>query len=118
MDQSDIREIQTGADELLFRRIKEGLLRIPGVRMVAPALYAPMTGDSWNTGVRIAGRPEPGAKEDTGSGWTRVMPDFFETIGGKILLGRPISDHDTVASRNIAVVNQAFARNSSRTKTP
>lgn len=96
--------------ELLFRRIKEGLLRTPGVRMVAPALYAPMTWDSWNTGVRIAGRPEPGAKEDTGSGWTRVMPDFFDTIGAKILLGRPITDHDTAASRNVAVVNQAFVK--------
>ena len=33
----------------------------PGVRMVAPALYAPMTGDSWNDGIRVQGRPEPGA---------------------------------------------------------
>src|SRR5262249_28149232 len=34
--------------EPMFRRIDERLLQIPGVRMVAPALYAPMTGDSWN----------------------------------------------------------------------
>ncbi len=40
--------------EPLFRRIDERLLQIPGIRMVAPALYAPMTGDSWNEGVRIA----------------------------------------------------------------
>jgi putative ABC transport system permease protein len=55
------------------------------VRMVAPVLYAPMSGDSWNDGIRIAGRPEPPAKEDTSAGWARVMPGFFETIGAKML---------------------------------
>ena len=96
--------------EPLFRQINDSLLRIPGVRMVAPALYAPMTGDSWNDGIRIEGRPEPPAKEDTGAGWARVMPGFFETIGAKIMLGRPITDQDTAATRKVAVVNQAFAR--------
>ena len=52
--------------EQRFRQIDESLKQIPGVRMVAPALYAPMTGDSWNDGVRIQGRPEPGPKEDHG----------------------------------------------------
>src|SRR5262249_27616104 len=31
--------------EPMFRQIDDRLLQIPGVRMVAPALYAPMTGD-------------------------------------------------------------------------
>jgi putative ABC transport system permease protein len=96
--------------EPMFRQINETLLRIPGVRMVVPALYAPMTGDSWNDGIRIEGRPEPPAKEDTSAGWTRVMPGFFEAIGAKVVLGRPITEHDTAGTRNVAVVNQAFAK--------
>jgi putative ABC transport system permease protein len=96
--------------EPLFRQIDDRLLQIPGVRMVAPALYAPMTGDSWNDGIRIQGRPEPGAKEDTGAGWARVMPGFFETLGTKIVLGRPIIDEDTAATRKVAVINEAFAK--------
>ncbi len=96
--------------DTLFRQIDDSLLQIPGVRMVAPALYAPMTGDSWNDGIRIEGRPEPGAKEDTGAGWARVTPSFFDTIGAKIMLGRPFSEHDTSAGRKVAVVNQAFAK--------
>jgi putative ABC transport system permease protein len=94
----------------MFREIDDNLLRIPGVRMVAPALYAPMTGDSWNDSIRIEGRAEPSAKEDTGASFARVMPGFFETIGAKIMLGRPITDQDTAATRKVAVVNQAFAR--------
>jgi putative ABC transport system permease protein len=77
---------------------------------VAPVLYAPMTGDSWNDGIRIQGRPEPGAKEDTGAAWARVMPGFFEILGAKMALGRPITDEDTATTRQVAVVNQAFAK--------
>jgi len=96
--------------EPMFRQIDDRLRQIPGVRMVAPALYAPMTGDSWNNGIRIEGRPEPPPKEDTGAGFCRVMPGFFETIGAKIVLGRSINEEDTDATRKIAVVNEAFAK--------
>ncbi|HEX5233890.1 MAG TPA: ABC transporter permease [Silvibacterium sp.] len=96
--------------EPLFREIDDRLRGIPGVRMVAPALYAPMTGDSWNESIRIEGRPEPPPKENTSASWARVMPNFFDAIGAKILLGRPITDEDTAATRNVAVVNEAFAK--------
>ncbi len=104
--------------EPLFRQIDDSLRQIPGVRMVAPALYAPMTGDSWNDGIRVEGRPEPPAKEETGSSWARVMPGFFETLGVKILLGRPITEQDTAATRKVAVVNHAFVRRFFRDQNP
>jgi predicted permease len=96
--------------EPLFRAIDERLLHTTGARMVAPALYAPMTGDNWGEGIRIEGRPEPPAKEDTGASWARVMPGFFETIGAKIIQGRAIEERDTARSRNVAVINEAFQR--------
>ena len=70
----------------------------------------PMSGDSRKDGIRIEGRPEPAPREDTGAGWARVMPGFFEAIGAKILLGRPITDQDTAATRKVVVVNEAFTR--------
>lgn len=96
--------------EPLFRQIDDRLRQVPGVRMVAAALYSPMSGDSWNEGIRVEGRPEPPAKEDTGAGWAPVMPDFFDTLGAKIVLGRPITEADTAATRNVAVINEAFAK--------
>jgi putative ABC transport system permease protein len=94
----------------LFRQIVDRLRQISGVRMVTAALYAPMSGDSWNHGIRVEGRPEPPAKEDTGSGFARVMPDFFDTIGARLVMGRPITEEDTAATRKVAVINEAFAR--------
>jgi predicted permease len=104
--------------EPLFRQIDDRLRQIPGVRMVAPALYAPMTGDSWNDSIRIAGRPEPGPKEDSGAGWARVMPGFFETIGAKMALGRSINEDDTATTRKVAVINEAFAKRFFKEKNP
>ena len=104
--------------EPMFRQIDDRLRQIPGVRMVAPSLYAPMTGDSWNDGIRVQGRPEPGAKEDTSAGWARVMPNFFETIGAKMALGRSITDDDTATTRKVAVINEAFAKRFFKNQNP
>ncbi len=104
--------------EQLFREIDDRLQQTPGIKMVAPALYAPMTGDSWNEGIRIQGRPEPPPKEDTGAGWARVMPGFFETLGAKLLLGRSITDDDTANTLNVAVVNEAFAKRFFKNQNP
>jgi putative ABC transport system permease protein len=104
--------------EPLFRQIDDRLLQIPGVRMVAPALYAPMTGDSWNNGIRVQGRPEPGAKEDTLASFARVMPGFFETVGAKVVLGRPITQDDTAATRKVAIINEAFAKRFFKNQNP
>jgi putative ABC transport system permease protein len=102
----------------MFQNIDDRLRQIPGVRMVAPALYAPMSGDSWNDGIRIAGRPEPGAKEDASAAWSRVMPGFFETLGAKMALGRPITEDDTATTRKVAVINEAFAKRFFKDKNP
>ncbi len=104
--------------EPMFEKIDDRLTQIPGVRKVAPALYAPMTGDNWNEGIRVAGRPEPGAKEDTSASWSRIMPGFFETIGAKMALGRPITEDDTATTRKVAVINEAFAKRFFKDKNP
>jgi putative ABC transport system permease protein len=104
--------------EPMFRQIDDRLLQIPGVRMVAAALYAPMTGDSWNNGVRIEGQPEPGAKDDTSAGFVRVMPGFFEALGAKIVSGRSITEQDTATTRKVAVINEAFAKKFLKNQNP
>ena len=96
--------------DLLYRRIFERLGRIPGVQGVAGATYAPMSGDSWNDGVRIQGRPEPHSGEDSNATWTRVTPGFFSTLGNNITRGRAIDERDTANSPLVAVVNEAFVQ--------
>jgi predicted permease len=94
----------------LMREIETGLGGIPGVRAASAALYAPMAGLNWSHSVRIAGRPEPGARDDLRSGWTRVTPAFFDTLENRMVLGRSLTNADTAGARRVAVVNEAFAR--------
>jgi putative ABC transport system permease protein len=104
--------------DTFYREIDDRLRQIPGVRMVAPVTYAPMSGDSWNEGIRIEGRPEPGAKEDTSAGWARVTSGFFDALGAKMLVGRPITEEDTASTRNVAVINEAFAKRFFKNQNP
>jgi predicted permease len=94
----------------LFREIGERLRAILGVRMVSPALYAPMTGSHWDHDLRMEGKPEPGPKEDVSSAWTRVTAGFFETLGDRIVMGRTITDDDNTNTRPVAVINEAFRK--------
>jgi len=96
--------------DLLYRRLIDRLQRIPAVKRVAGATYAPMSGDSWNEGIRVQGKPEPHSGDDWDATWTRVTPGFFATLGNPIVMGRPVTKQDTATSPLVAVVNEAFAQ--------
>lgn len=95
----------------LYRQLHDNLAAIPGVSQVSFAMYSPMEGDNWSEQVYIEGQapPPPGSNENSAS-WVRVSQGYFDAIGTKILKGRAISDQDTAASRNVAMVNQTFAK--------
>ncbi|WP_446742806.1 ABC transporter permease [Silvibacterium acidisoli] len=101
--------------ENLFERLQERFEAIPGVHAVGESLYAPMSGDSWNNGVSIEGRPPNNYDE---ASMTRVGPGFFEAIGDRIVMGRPITKQDTAASRKVVVINQAFAKKFFKNQSP
>jgi putative ABC transport system permease protein len=94
----------------LFRQIQERMRAIPGVKSVSTALYAPMSGQAWNAGIRVEGKPEPGPHDDNGASWVRVTPGFFSTLGNPILMGNAITDDDTGTTQRVAVINEAFAK--------
>ena len=95
---------------LLYDQLRDKIGAVPGVRGVSAVLYAPMSGDSWNTGVLIQGKPDPNSKDEYGAGFAYITPGFFESLGNSILLGRPITNQDTANTRTVAVVNQAFVK--------
>src|SRR5579863_517943 len=74
------------------------------------AIYSPLEGDNSGECVIQQGHPAPGPNSHCGSTWDRVSPQFLDSIGVPILLGRGISDHDTASSPQVAVVNQTFVK--------
>jgi len=96
---------------IFYRQLHDNLAAIPGVGRVSFTLYSPMEGDNWGETVYIEGQaPPPPGSNDNNASWLRVSDGYFETIGTKIVKGRGITEQDTASSRNVAVVNQTFAK--------
>jgi predicted permease len=95
--------------EAFYTRLRERLLRVPGVDDVTFALYSPMEGNNWSSGISIEGRASDPSRRD-GASWNRVWPGYFETIGTRVLRGRGIGERDTPSGRRVAVINAAFVR--------
>jgi predicted permease len=91
----------------LYQQLQQRLPQIPGVTNASYSLYSPMRGDNWSFGISIEGHP-PG--ERIFSSFDRIGPQYFETLGTRLLRGRTITEEDTPTSRHVAVVNQAFVK--------
>jgi predicted permease len=93
----------------LWQDVRERLQAVPGVRTVTYSQNALLTG--WMSGGRIT---IEGYQAKSGqkmrAEWNSVGPDFFETMGIRLLLGRSIDRRDTPTSPKVAVVNEALAR--------
>jgi predicted permease len=91
----------------LYQRIDETFARVPAIESFGYGTYSPMAFNNWATAVFFLGKPSTGDHPPTAS-YAMVSPHFFEAIGTRLLLGRPITDRDTPTSTRVAVVNQAF----------
>jgi predicted permease len=91
----------------LYQQLENQLSPIPGVRSISYSTYSPMRGDNWGFSIHILGRPP---EERDGASFDYVGPNYFETIGTRLVRGRGITEQDTPTSLKVAVVNQAFAK--------
>ena len=91
----------------LYQQLRQRLTQIPGVLSAAYSLYSPMQDENWSTDIPIEGRP---FDEWDNASFDRVSPRYFETIGTRLMRGRVITEEDTPASPQVAVINQTFAR--------
>jgi len=92
----------------LYERILSRLSALPGIKSAAIAGTPPIHGGSWNSPIFVQGYT-PVPNEDISTLFNRVSPQYFETVGIPVLLGRPVSLQDTQTSTKVVVVNQALA---------
>ena len=94
----------------LYRKLQQRLMEIPGAKAAGLAFYTPMSGSNWSGEVYIPGQPDAQPDNDwyTAS-YTRVNPDYFNSIGARLRAGRVVTEGDDNHTRHVVVVNQAFA---------
>ena len=102
-----------------YRRLDESLSSIPSVSHVAWSSWSPMDGNNRSDDVHVEGQPAPPPGSNTNlASWVRVSPEYFTTIGTRLLQGRAFSDSDNRTAANVAIVDEAFVKKFLRGQNP
>jgi predicted permease len=96
----------------------ETIQRLPGVQSAAYSNSLPLSVDQSHTGVFPDGTGETRPADRIQVVYYQVSPDFFATLGMKLLGGREFTWHDDRNAPQVAIVNAAFAKRVLRTGNP
>jgi macrolide transport system ATP-binding/permease protein len=92
--------------EPLYQAIVDRFHDIPGVLKVGLATYTPMEQNNWGSGVTIQGEPDL----NKGASWVKGTPEYFDSVGTRVVMGRGFKEQDTLNAPPVAVVNQEFVK--------
>ena len=92
--------------EALYRTIEDRFRALPGVRRVGISSYTPMEDDNNGWSVQVQGQPDLGVSASI----IRANPEYFDSVGTHVVMGRGIGVQDTPTSPTVAVVNQSFVK--------
>jgi len=93
-----------------YARIQDRVRAMPGVRGVTASRLGLITGWVNNGTASLEGDTPATDPKTRRIHWNQVGPDFFQTMGMNVLLGRGIDARDTATALQVAVVNEAMAR--------
>jgi predicted permease len=89
--------------------IQETLMALPGVTAASGTNSLPFYNNPNALSYGIEGRPDPEGTLPHASAMG-VLPGFFETMGIRIVQGRPIQDSDRMDTPPVAVISETLAR--------
>jgi predicted permease len=92
--------------EPLYQSIIDRFHAIPGVLKVGLATYTPMEENNWSSGVKVQGEPDI----NKGASWVKGTPEYFDSVGTRIVMGRGFTSQDMLNAPPVAVVNQEFVK--------
>jgi predicted permease len=89
-----------------FQELQRHLLAVPGVTSASASDRAPAQSGGISTDIRLIERPEANASGTLMSQVSAIVPDYFLTMGMRLLKGRDITWNEP---QRVAVVNAAAA---------
>ena len=92
----------------LWAQMLDELPHVPGVRAVTASNPPLLSGGLFRTGIYIQGRAKPTDRNSLDR--MIVAPNFFETMGIRLVAGRGFDGRDTLTGPKVVIVNEAAAR--------
>ncbi|MGA7287222.1 MAG: ABC transporter permease, partial [Terriglobales bacterium] len=88
-----------------YRDVMQRLQALPGVRSVGAVSRLPLAGGNSGRSFKV-----PGIDKDYSADIRVSTPDYFRTMGMSLMKGRNFSESDLGSAVNVAIVNEALAR--------
>jgi hypothetical protein len=92
--------------DAFYREVVDRLQALPGVQSVGAVSRLPLAGGNSSRSFKL-----PGGTKDYSADLRVSMPGYFQTMGIPLRAGRNLTEQDGQASAQVAVVNEALARN-------
>jgi putative ABC transport system permease protein len=92
-----------------FEQLVAGVKALPGVQAAATSFSKPFGGVP-QTSIVLEGRPANPGEPAPSAGMNIVSPDFFQTMGLRLLQGRTFTREDRKGAPGVVVIDQAMAR--------
>src|SRR5882762_632037 len=92
------------------QQVLRAIQQLPGVQSASYSNSVPLSIDQSSTGVFPADKPDLRPSDRIGVTFYQVSPGFFATLGTRLLAGHEFTWHDDAKSRQVAIVNLAFAK--------
>jgi len=83
---------------------------IPGVVSVSAISHLPIGGGNAGRGFVIEGRPDPGRDDQPGARYSVICPNYFRTMGIKLISGREFTERDSQNAPGVVVINESLSR--------
>ena len=88
----------------LYQAFDDRFHAVPGVVHVSWATYTPMEDNNWGSGFKAEGNTE----RTLGASTVYVSPEYFDSVGTRLLNGRVFTRQDTPTSPTVVIVNKTF----------
>jgi predicted permease len=100
------------------RELQAAIAGTPGIQSVSTVSIPPISGWSWNDEVVVRESELLTESSPKLSWFNEVGPNYFRTMGTRLVAGRDFGPEDTPSTPKVAVVNEAFARLAFRDASP
>jgi predicted permease len=98
------------AQAAFYERLVSRVQAIPGVASAGVVNHLPLARNNINGGFYIQGRPPFPPGEEPITELMLASPDYFRTLGVRLLKGRLLADTDRMGTPAVAVVNETFVK--------
>lgn len=93
-----------------YNAVVERVKTIPGVESAAAVNFLPLGGSNASDAYFVEGEPDPQPGHENLGRYRVCTPDYFRTLGIRLVKGRAFTDQDKAGAPKVMIVNETMVR--------